>query len=265
TRVYEGLGWAVLADDTAFPNLRMSARGGSSRIRGHGHLDLLAFKCMVNGVRMISDQRGGLMSVNYTGRGHDLYSRSAAAKSTLLVDGLGCDENTETGPTETVHGDGIAGIRLDGSKIYMRRWGRQFIGRLLLLVDGSYWLVVDTAPGRVMESRFHTYADVESGTDWAILKKGGETLTMTFASLDQSVMQRSRGMPTRPAEQTKILRWVNRDRTRNSLHVTAMNPTDAKLAVDLARDDQGFVITVKGEDQPERKIRLTKELRLRSE
>ena len=42
-----------------FPTLRLTARGGSSKVRGHGHIDLLSFKCMVNGERLITDQDGG--------------------------------------------------------------------------------------------------------------------------------------------------------------------------------------------------------------
>ena len=62
--------------------LRLSARGGSSEIRGHGHTDLLSFKCMVNGERMIVDQTDR-NAVAFTGRGHHLYGRSIASKNTI--------------------------------------------------------------------------------------------------------------------------------------------------------------------------------------
>ena len=261
-RVYEGLGWAVMADDSAFPTLRLSARGGSSRITGHGHIDLLSFKCRVNDQTMIEDQKGGVMRVNFTGRGSDLYSRSAAGKSTLFVDGLGCEENTEVKATEIVEADGLLGIRIDGTGVYMRRW-RGFIGRLFLLVDGKYWLVVDAAPRHGMESRFHTYAEVEAGDDWALLKKGDEQMMMTFASLGKSVMQRSAGMPSTPREQTKIIRWMTAGSARDALHVTALNPGPEKLAVDLSKEDDGFTIQVTGHGSEPRTIQLTRDLKLR--
>ena len=261
-RVYEGLGWSVLADDSAFPKLRLSARGGSSRITGHGHMDLLSFKCMVNGVRFIDDQKGGTMAVNFTGRGHHLYSRSAAAKSTLFVDGLGCNENVETSQPQIIEADGLRGIQIDGSRIYMTRWRRGFRGRLFLMIDSQYWLVVDSAAGHGMESRFHTYAEVESGEDWALLKKDGEQLMMTFASLSKSKMQHSRGMPCYPTEQTKIIRWITGP-AKSSLHVTALNPGDQKLELKLAKDDKGYVIEVAGKGIKNRTIELTKDLKLR--
>lgn len=260
-RVYEGLGWAALADDSAFPRLRLTARGGSSKITGHGHIDLLSFKCMVDGVRFIDDQRGGVMAVNYTGRGSDLYSRSAAAKSTLFVDGLGCDHDAECTTTEVVQGNGVMGIRIDGSRAYMNRW-RGFIGRLILLINSEYWLVIDSAPRHAIESRFHTYAGVEAGNDWVKLTKDGKALTMTFVSLGKGVIQQSSGMPSYPAEQTKIIRWMTGP-SRDNLHVTALNPGGEKLGLKLARNDEGFVVKVTKPDNSVYSLRLTSDLKLR--
>jgi len=260
-RVYEGLGWAVLMDDSVFPTLRLSARGGSSRIAGHGHLDLLSFKCAVNGQTLIEDQRGSMPSVAFTGLGHHLYSRSAASKSTLFVDGLGCAEDVACKTTEIVQGDGLLGIRIDAGGVFTPRWRRGFVGRLCLLVDNAYWLVVDTAPGHAIESRFHTYADLETGADWDMLSKGNEHLAMTFAALGQSIMQRTSGMPENTAEQTKIIRWMSTQRSPESLHVTALNPGREKLSLKVSKDMAGFSIEITG-GRPARTIRLTRDLKL---
>ena len=183
-RIYKGLGWAALADDSAFPSLRLSARGGSSEITGHGHLDLLSFMCMVNGERMIDTQRGGgYISTTFSSRGQHLYSRSAASKSTLFVDGLGCRENAVCDQTEVERDGDLLGIRIDGSNIYLIRWKQDFIGRLFLMVENRYWLVIDAAPGHSMESRFHTYAECTRGKDWLALKRGKEQMMMTFGNL----------------------------------------------------------------------------------
>lgn len=258
-RVYQGLGWGILMDDTAFPSLRLAARGGSSRITGHGHMDLLAFKCSVNGVRMIEDQTGWMPTIAFTSRGQHLYSRSAAAKSTLFVDGLGCAENVACKTTEVVEGNGLLGIRIDATGIYMPR-RHFFTGRLFLLVDRTYWLVIDSAPGHVMESRFHTYADLETGADWARLSRGGEHLTMTFASLGKSVMQQSAGMPESPVEQTRIIRWMETKRGTQSLHVTAMHPGAEKRAIKLLPTEDGYRIEVSSPDQTPRVILVTRDL-----
>ena len=263
-RVYKGLGWAALADDSAFPALRLSARGGSSKITGHGHIDLLSFKCMVNGERMIVDQSGGSRSVNFTGRGHHIYSRSAAAKSTLYVDGLPCYEGSVCKLTETVRDGDLHGIRIDGSGIYMPRWKRQFMGRLFLMVDNRYWLVMSAAGGHRMESRFHTYADHERGDDWVSLKSGTERLTMTFAEIGGGVMQESSGMPTSPQRQTHIFRWMTARPSRGNLQVTALNPGAEKLGLKLSREKDGtFAVEVKGADGYRRTVRVTSRLELK--
>ncbi|MGM0573998.1 MAG: hypothetical protein ACQESL_09635, partial [Bacteroidota bacterium] len=265
-RVYEGLEWAALADDSAFPTLRLAARGGSSKITGHGHLDLLSFKCMVNGERMIESQRhNGYISTTFTGRGQDLYSRSAASKSTLFVDGLGCRENAVCDTTEIITDGDLHGIRIDGSPVYMTRWKNGFIGRLLLMVENRYWLVIDAAPGHIMESRFHTYAEFTNGSDWVLLKRGQEEMMMTFASLGEGVMQESTGMPASPQEKTHIFRWIS-PRAKDKLHVTALNPGSEKLNLNLSKDvNGGFAIELSNADGYKRTIRLTPELKIKQD
>jgi hypothetical protein len=263
-RVYKGLGWATLADDSAFPTLRLSARGGSSKITGHGHIDLMSFKCMVNGERMIVDQPGGSPSVNFTGRGHHIYSRSAAAKSTLFVDGLPCFENSVCSRTEVVKGKDLLGIRIDGTRIYMPRWRWRFIGRLFLMVENKYWLVMSMASGHKMESRFHTFAEDARGENWVSLKSGKEQMMMTFAELGGGVMQESRGMPTSPGKQTHIIRWMSKRSSRDSLQVTALNPGSEKLGLELSKEaDGGFAIKVSGPNGYRRTVRVTNRLKLK--
>ena len=263
-RVYDGLGWAALADDSAFPRLRLSARGGSSQIAGHGHMDLLSFKCMVNKQRMIEDQHDtGYTSATFSSRGHHIYSRSAAAKSTIFVDGLGCNENAVCNKTEVIKDKDLLGIRIDGSGIFMSEWGGQFIGRLFLMVENKYWLVIDSASGHHLESRFHTYAEVTRGRDWATLKQGDEELTMTFSALGQGVLQESRGMPPAPVKQTQILRWMS-GQGRDNFHVTALNPGGEKLVLKLGKEeDGGFAITVTGAGGYQRTVRVTSKLVLK--
>jgi len=268
-RVYKGLGWAAMADDEAFPSLRVSARGGSSEITGHGMLDLMSFKCMVNGERFITDQAGGPGSVAYTKRGHHLYDRSAASKSTLFVDGLGCMENVVCDATEMVKSKDLLGIRIDGSHIYLVRWRDHFVGRLLLMVENRYWLVIDrafhsnSAAGHLMEARFHTFAECKAGRNWVSLKSGKERMTMTFAALNRAVMQESRGMPTSPAEQTTVFRWMSVEQYQDNVLVTALNP-GGRLRVKVRRDTRkGYAIDVTGPNGYERTIRISPRLKLR--
>lgn len=268
-RVYKGLDWAVLNDDSAFPTLRLSARGGSSEITGHGMMDLLSFKCMVNGERMITDQHGGTC-VSFTRRGHHIYDRSAASKSTLFVDGLACMENAVCDTTEVVKAKDLLGLRIDGSHIYLVAWKKLFIGRLFLLVGNRYWLVIDrmydpnTASRHSIESRFHTFAEVRTGKGRASLKSGRERLTMSFAALGGGVMQEGLGMPSLPGEQTRIIRWMSAARGNDLFHVTALNPGSRRLGLKISRENRGgLAIEVSGAGDTSQTIHVSSILKLK--
>jgi len=263
-RVYKGMGWSAIADDDAFPSLRMTVRGNTTAQAGHASQDQFSFKCMVNGEVMISDQHDR-PGVSFTKRGNDVYGRSAASKSGLFVEGLGCDLRMENDTTEVVKGKGITGIRVDGAACYLKRWQNAFIGRLFLLVDGRYWVVVDrqSAGANCMEARFHTFAESRHGRDWVRLKNGKERMTMSFASFDKAVLQTSAGLPTWPDEQTTIYRWITSERKNDNVLVTALNPGNKKLGVKLTREPRGSVtIEITEPDQAPRVIRVSKELRL---
>ncbi|MBT3294397.1 MAG: hypothetical protein HN919_10590 [Verrucomicrobia bacterium] len=271
-RVFKGMDWAALSDDEAFPSLRMAVRGGSSAVTGHGMIDLLSIRCRVNGELMITDQQdGGYLPTTFTRRGHELYGRSAASKSTLLVDGLGCNTDVVCKKTEVVKGDDLLGIRVDGSGIYLPRWKNLFTGRLVLLVENSYWLVIDrvepTGPidAHWMESRFHTLAESKSGKNWVALKSGRERMMMTFASLGQGVMQQAVGMPSNPSiKATTIYRWMDAQPVHDNLHVVALNPGSRKLGLKLSKEKGNVcVIEVTKQDGTRREIRLSSKLKLK--
>lgn len=270
-RVYKGMGWAALMDDDAFPQLRMAVRGGSSKIVGHGMIDLLSIRCRVNGELMITDAQGeGYMSTTFSKRGHEIYGRSIASKSTLFVDGLGCATDVACDATEVVEGKDLLGIRIDGSHIYIPRWNNVFIGRLVLLVEKTYWLVVDHAfsanpvEGHWAESRFHTYAAEKRGKDWAALKSGKERMMMTFAALGPAVIQESRSMPANPAATpTTIYRWMGAAASHDNLHVVALNPGSRKLGIKVRKDKDGrYAIAVTQPGGRKRTIRLDPGLKL---
>ncbi len=263
-RVYKGMAWGAIADDEAFPSLRLTVRGGTTAKAGHASQDQFSFKCMVGGECMISDQHDR-PGVSFTKRGNDVYGRSAASKSGLFVEGLGCDLRADSDTTEVVTGRGITGIRVDGAGCYLVRWQNAFIGRLFLLVDGRYWLVIDrqNAGDNSMEARFHTFAETRHGRDWVKMKRGKERMTMSFASLDKAVLQTSSGMPTYADEQSTIYRWITSDRKNDNVLVSALNPGSKKLGLALAREAGGVVrmeVSVPG--RKKRVIRVSKQLKL---
>lgn len=271
-RVYAGMGWGALADDEAFPTLRLALRGGSSKIAGHGMLDLLSFRCRVNGELMITDQQdGGYMSTTFGKRGHELYGRSAESKSTLFVDGVGCHTDVTCDTTEVVRGKDLLGIRIDASAIFIPRWkADHFIGRLVLMVENAYWLLIDhvlspsAVNGHWMESRFHTLAECKRGQDWVSLRSGKERLQMTFASLNGSTMQESRGMPSQPIAQTTIFRWLSAAAVQDNLHIVALNPGGQRLGLKVRalKGTKGYAIGVTVPGRRTRTIRLSPDLQL---
>jgi hypothetical protein len=268
-RVYRGMDWAALADDEAFPALRLAVRGGSAKVEGHGMLDLLSFRCRVNGELMITDQQdGGYMATTFTRRGSELYGRSAHSKSTLFVDGLSCHSEAVCDKTEVVKGKDILGIRLDASHIILPRWKNLFIGRLVLLVENRYWLVVDHVRSsnpvdtHWLESRFHTLAAARCKQNTVSLRSGREQLQLTFAALGSALMQESRGMPSQPRPQTTIFRWLGQARVADNLHVVALNPGRQKLGVAVRQERGGYVIEITGRGR-RRRIRLNRRLQLR--
>ncbi len=263
-RVYTGMGWGAIADDDAFPTLRMTVRGNTTAQAGHASQDQFSFKCMVNGEVMISDQHDR-PGVSFTKRGNDVYGRSAASKSGLFVEGLGCDLRMESDTTEVVKAKGITGIRVDGGACYLKRWQNTLIARLFLLVDSRYWLVIDrqSAGDNCMEARFHTFAESRHGRDWVRLKSGKEHMTMSFASLDKAILQTSSGLPTWADEQSNITRWITSERKNDNVLVSALNPGKQRLRLALKREARGTVsIGVSEPGHKTRVIRVSKQLRV---
>ena len=87
---------------------------------------------------------------------------------------------------------------------------------------------------------------------------------MTFGSLSNSEIQESLGMPTTPAKQTQIFRWMS-PKNGGALHVTAMNPGSEKLGLKLSKDkDGGFTIEVTGADGYKRTVKVTNNLELKT-
>jgi len=271
-RLYDGMEWAILADDEVSPTLRMSVRGGGTVVGGHGFVDLLNFRCRVNGELMITDQKDtGYLSTTFGDRGADIYSRSPASKSTLFVDGLSCIEGASCDKTEIVKGNNVTGVRIDATHAIWRHMPVKFIGRLFLFVENRYWLVVDhvlsnsIAKRLGIESRFHTYAKCKVGRDRVSFKSGREWMQMTFAALQPGVIQESIGTPPLPAKElTRIFRWMGRDRAADNFHVAALNPGKDKLDLDLSIETGNtYVIEITEPDGTRRRIPLGSKLTLR--
>lgn len=90
-------------------------------------------------------------------------------------------------------------------------------------------------------------------------------MMMTFSSLAGGEMLESTGMPTTPQEQTHIFRWIS-PVAQDNLHVTALNPGQDKLDLQLRKiDDDNYAIDLKSIDGYMRTIELTADLQLKAE
>lgn len=270
-RLYRGLDWVVLADNEWFPTLRLSIRGGSARVKGHGFVDLLNFRCRVQGELMITDQTDPeYLTTTFGRRGTDLYTRGPESKSTLFVEGLGCAKEAACDRLSLVRKDGIVGVRIEATHIYGVRLPVKFIGRLFLFVDSAWWLVIDQVLARTpwtrlgAESRFHTYAACRRQQNAASLHRRKAWMQMTFAALQRGVLQESRGMPARPVPQTTILRWMGQERVPHNLHVVALHPGRGRIGLNVEPEPGGtYRIEAVLPGGRRRRIRLGPRLTLR--
>jgi len=265
-RVYKNMDWGSFADDDAYPTLRMAVRGGSAEGGGHSFMDLLSIRCRVNGELMITDQQDGdYMSSTFSKRAHEIYGRSNPSKSTLFVDGIAAASTCKK--TEVVKGKGLLGIRVDGSGAFLFQWKQLFIGRVCLLVDNCYWLVVDHVINpkndldkHWVESRFHTFAKTKCGRNGLNLKSGKESLQITFASLQRNVIQQSAGMPSQPLEQSQIYRYMGTEAVHDNFHVTAMNPGTKKLGIAISVKKGVYSIEITQAGKAKRVVKLKSNL-----
>jgi len=89
---------------------------------------------------------------------------------------------------------------------------------------------------------------------------------ISFASLEKGVMQESRGMPSGPAEQTSIFRWMSTEQFQENVLVTALNPGGKRLGVKVRHDTRkGYAVDVSGPNGYGRTIRVSAELKLRKQ
>jgi hypothetical protein len=85
---------------------------------------------------------------------------------------------------------------------------------------------------------------------------------MSFASLEKGVMQESRGMPSGPAEQTRIIRWMSTEQFQDNVLVTALHPGGKRLGVKVRHDSpKGYAIDLSGPEGYERSIRISSNLK----
>jgi hypothetical protein len=109
-----------------------------------------------------------------------------------------------------------------------------------LLQDGAF-LVVDqanlTRVGRV-ESRMHTFADVQVDGDGAVLHGQQQDMRIAYACNVPAVFCTATTAPTTPTEpQATVLRWCTQAQHKEITMVTLLSPGVTKAGVHLIEED----------------------------
>jgi hypothetical protein len=254
-KLYGGLDWGILADRSSIPQRYMSVRGGTTKVP-HGHRDLMSFHCVVGKERLIASLGPEeYLDTTFSPRREEMFEMSPASKNMILINGVGIAPGSSLDSTELVHLPGVEGIRLEATTAMGEMYdgpAAQFCGRWFLLLDGGAFVLVDRAElprvGRV-ESRLHTFADVEAGHDGALLRGAEQSLRIAYACNVPAILCTATTAPTTPtAPAATVLRWCTDRQHQDVVMVTLLSPGVAKTQASVTKEASGYQIVVSGAD-----------------
>ncbi len=209
------LQWGYVADRMPDSNLYLSVRGGSIDAP-HTHRDLLSFNCLVGDEKLIENVPvDDYIDTTFSARREELYEVSPLSKNSIFVNGVGIAEKSAA-PTSLIEGEGYIGFLFDATKAMgtMRDGDNAaYCGRAILLLDKRAVLIVDQvelAHAGLVESRLHTFYDVEWGDEDVLVRGNKNTLHLSFASTQPALIKRGLGLPTDPQRSPdNIIRHLN--------------------------------------------------------
>lgn len=250
TKLYNGLDWGILADQLPHPSLYAAVRGGNTH-GGHSHRDLLSFHCVVGDEKMIENiGLNEYLDSTFSKRRHELFEVSPASKNTLLINGLGIEAES-CAPTSIEVYDGQRGIRIDATQAMGATDDDSavlFCGRVFLMLEAQALLIVDrvetTHPARI-EARFHSVAEVYAHPTAATLTGKRQSLQMSFAATQPSLLQTAPVLLTSPlASPYTMLRWTTQTLTpRGVVFATLLTPDDEPQPVTIeTENDDSFSV-----------------------
>jgi len=271
-RRYRGQDWCVLADRMPNPALYMSIRGGTTQV-GHAHMDLMSYHLVVNDEALVPNHgvQGDMYLDSVWGeRRYEVFEFSAASKNTLLANGVGIAKGSAVKTSTFSHG-AIHGVRIDATGalggemvVYNRQPMVVFCGRLYLMLAARAFLLIDRVVYNnvgVVESRLHTFADLDAHDCGALLNGKRETLRVAYAATESCMCRTATAPLTRPqAADAYMLRWCTRDTVQAVTMATLLVPGDAPASVEIIEDRGGWVIPVRGKGLDAR-IRVSRTLR----
>ncbi len=252
-KLYGGLDWGVLADRTSEPALYMTLRGGTTQVP-HGHRDLLSFHCVVGKERLIASLGPAeYLDTTFSSRRDELLEIAPVSKNTILINGVGITPGSALDCTELVHLPGAVGFRFEATRAMGGMYdgpAARFCGRWVLLFDQGAYLIVDHARlprvGRV-ESRLHTFADVQTEDHGALLCGEHECMRITYASNVSAMFCTATTAPTTPTEPSAtVLRWCTERQQEDVVLVTLLSPGEGEAKAELTEDPAQYTLAVHG-------------------
>jgi len=253
-KVYEGLGWGMIADSMPKPDLYLAMRGGNTTAE-HCHVDLLSFRVLIDKEWLIENGRSGeyLHPTFFSPHRTEINDINATYKNTIFLNGIGPIPGSTTDLEEAVRGHGYYGLRMIASRAMAVDRG-VFCGRLALMVDDSALLIVDrveTPELSRVESRMHSYQNVTFHKNDAMIKGAKACLRVTYASLEEAGLFPATTAPATPTNPSAtMMRWCPLKRHKEAVLVALLTPGRARASAAVQRAGDGFLITLSIQDRP---------------
>jgi len=263
-RLYRGMDWGIIADRMPEPGLYLAVRGGTTEVY-HGHRDLLSFHCVVDGEAMVTSVGvGEYLDTTFSPRRWELFETMPSSKNTILINGVGVTKPSRV-ESEVLRRPGAVGIRMEATEAMGEsREGpaAEFCGRLFLMLDRRAFLIVDHVElpfeGRV-ESRMHTYAEVELREGGAKLDRNGTRVAVGYACTVPASQHLAVSAPTTPGQPSNMLRWCTDGLERGVTMATLLcRGSRGRVRIDTSGDDLVVVCSAPGWKH---RVELTQHLR----
>jgi hypothetical protein len=252
-KLYRGLDWGILTDRTSDPPLHMTLRGGTTQVP-HGHRDLLSFHFVVGKERLVASLGPAeYLDTTFSPRRDELFEMSPFSKNTVLINGVGVASGSALDATELVNLPGAKGFRFEATTAMGTMYdgpAAEFCGRWALMIEHGAYLIVDYARlprvGRV-ESRMHTFADVQIEGDGAMLCGEQECMRVAYACNVPALLCAATTAPTTPTEPSaSVLRWCTERQHEDVVLVTLLSPGEGEAKVELVEAAEQFSFAVHG-------------------
>ncbi len=248
-KIYKGLDWAILGDQSTHSKMYMSIRGGTTKVP-HGQRDLLSYHCVIGNEALITHPRGHeYLDTTFSGRREELFEIGPQSKNTLFINGVGIYPGSELDSTKLVEKNGLHGVRLIATNAMGKmRDGNAatFCGRLIVMLKDKGYLIIDrfdlSQLGRV-ESRINTYALVKNTRHGAVLHGEKQKLRVSYASNVSAVLATALTAPTKPtAPSMRQLRWCSEGLHKSHTLVTLISPGTGKNSVEIIETSKDIQI-----------------------